>query len=94
MSECSCHTGHPESNHEQCCGHFEGRDPDCSYHGDGSGPTPLRHHVRKAREYNYFRVMAVNNLLELLGVEHPTNSQLELANRVVEHIERYGASKH
>jgi hypothetical protein len=37
MIECTCHreTG---TNHEQCCGHDEGRDPDCPFHGDGSGP--------------------------------------------------------
>lgn len=41
MAECNCHRGYPESNHEGCCGHDEGRNPDCPFHGDGSGPGAI-----------------------------------------------------
>jgi hypothetical protein len=37
-AECSCHHEYSRHNHEECCGHDEGRDPDCPFHGDGSGP--------------------------------------------------------
>jgi hypothetical protein len=33
--ECSCHRQVARS-HELCCGHDEGRDPNCPFHGDGS----------------------------------------------------------
>jgi len=34
---CTCHRDeHPEHGHELCCGHEDGRDPNCPYHGDGS----------------------------------------------------------
>jgi hypothetical protein len=36
--DCTCHRGYPGSNHEGCCGHDDGRDPNCPQHGDGSGP--------------------------------------------------------
>lgn len=35
MSECTCHNEY-SPDHELCCGHSEGRDPDCPYHGDGT----------------------------------------------------------
>ena len=35
--ECTCHREVLDS-HEACCGHDEGRCPDCPFHGDGSGP--------------------------------------------------------
>lgn len=34
---CTCHR-EATTSHEACCGHDEGRDPDCPQHGDGSGP--------------------------------------------------------
>ena len=34
-TECLCHRP-PGVNHELCCGHDEGRNPDCPFHGDGS----------------------------------------------------------
>jgi hypothetical protein len=34
--ECSCHREYSRWNHEECCGHEDGRDPDCPIHGDGS----------------------------------------------------------
>lgn len=34
-SECECHY-EPGSNHEACCGHEGGRNPNCPIHGDGS----------------------------------------------------------
>lgn len=34
-TECTCHRG--SGNHEQCCGHDYGRDPNCPNHGDGYG---------------------------------------------------------
>lgn len=33
---CTCHRENDKNNHELCCGHPEGRDPDCPQHGDGS----------------------------------------------------------
>lgn len=35
MVECQCHkeTG---TNHEQCCGYTDGRNPNCFFHGDGT----------------------------------------------------------
>lgn len=32
--ECICHN-EPGINHESCCGHEDGRSPDCPIHGDG-----------------------------------------------------------
>ncbi len=32
-SECSCHR--EGGSHELCCGHPDGRDPNCPQHGDG-----------------------------------------------------------
>lgn len=32
--ECQCHN--ELGSHELCCGHDEGRNPDCPIHGDGS----------------------------------------------------------
>lgn len=34
MRECECHR--ESGSHELCCGHPEGRNPDCPLHGDGS----------------------------------------------------------
>jgi hypothetical protein len=34
--ECSCHREYSRWNHEECCGHEEGRNPNCPLHGDGS----------------------------------------------------------
>jgi hypothetical protein len=31
---CECHR--ESGSHETCCGHAEGRNPDCPFHGDGS----------------------------------------------------------
>lgn len=31
---CSCH--HETGSHELCCGHDQGRNPNCPIHGDGS----------------------------------------------------------
>ena len=31
---CTCHG--ESGSHEACCGHEDGRDPDCRFHGDGS----------------------------------------------------------
>lgn len=33
---CTCHR-EQTSSHELCCGHDEGRNPDCPIHGDGYG---------------------------------------------------------
>jgi hypothetical protein len=35
---CTCHTDPDVREHELCCGHPQGRDPDCPIHGDGGGP--------------------------------------------------------
>lgn len=40
MTECVCHDygrQHHDS-HESCCGHDDGRNPDCPIHGDGTTP--------------------------------------------------------
>lgn len=34
MNDCTCHRP-ANVNHELCCGHEQGRDPDCPQHGDG-----------------------------------------------------------
>jgi hypothetical protein len=46
-----------------------------------------------ARQYNYFRVKAVENMLELLDIADPTPEQLELANRLVTNIAFYTRSQ-
>jgi len=33
--QCSCHN--EAGSHELCCGHEDGRSPDCTLHGDGAG---------------------------------------------------------
>lgn len=35
VPECSCHIERLAS-HDACCGHDDGRDPNCPFHGDGS----------------------------------------------------------
>lgn len=35
LGVCTCHREATRS-HELCCGHDEGRDPNCPFHGDGS----------------------------------------------------------
>ena len=35
IPECLCHR-EAGSNHELCCGHEDGRNPDCEIHGDGT----------------------------------------------------------
>lgn len=42
---CTCHNDF-STTHEACCGHDDGRDPDCPYHGDGSGPNAVREDIR------------------------------------------------
>jgi hypothetical protein len=37
VTDCECHHEATDS-HESCCGHEDGRSPDCPIHGDGSGP--------------------------------------------------------
>ena len=37
---CECHT--ESGPHDLCCGHEDGRNPDCPTHGDGSGPNAIR----------------------------------------------------
>lgn len=41
MTDCECHFEVTDS-HETCCGHEDGRNPDCPTHGDGSGPRSRR----------------------------------------------------
>ena len=36
--ECTCHRDSDNGSHELCCGHDEGRDPNCPIHGDGTQP--------------------------------------------------------
>lgn len=43
--------------------------------------------------YNYFRERAIANLFLLLMIQHPTPEQREQAERVIDCIERYTASK-
>lgn len=33
-SDCECHR--ESGSHDLCCGHDEGRNPDCPRHGDGT----------------------------------------------------------
>lgn len=40
--DCTCHR--EIVSHELCCGHDEGRDPDCPRHGDGYGREPACEH--------------------------------------------------
>jgi hypothetical protein len=35
-AQCTCHNEPTEKTHEMCCGHPEGRSPNCPLHGDGS----------------------------------------------------------
>src|SRR6516165_5220557 len=35
LNNCTCHHENTDS-HELCCGHEDGRDPNCPIHGDGS----------------------------------------------------------
>lgn len=39
MTDCECHR--ETGNHELCCGHLEGRNPDCPRHGDRSPSSVL-----------------------------------------------------
>ena len=41
MATCECHFEATDS-HDGCCGHEDGRNPDCPIHGDGSGPNAIR----------------------------------------------------
>ena len=43
MIDCECH--HETGSHSLCCGHDEGRSPDCPIHGDGSGPRAVPHRL-------------------------------------------------
>jgi len=41
--ECTCHRdSDPKTGHELCCGHDNGRDPDCPRHGDGANDQQSR----------------------------------------------------
>lgn len=46
--ECSCHTEHLKS-HEACCGHENGRNPDCSIHGDNGRIWVTEAYANQAR---------------------------------------------
>ena len=46
MTACTCHNDF-STTHESCCGHDDGRDPDCPYHGDGSGPGAIHSPIRR-----------------------------------------------
>jgi hypothetical protein len=50
MTACECHR--ETGSHELCCGHPEGRNPDCPTHGDGSGPNAVHQPVGFARWHN------------------------------------------
>ena len=49
--------------------------------------------ISKKRQYNYFQVKAVMELLLLLGITHPSAEQKEMAYRFTESHERFMRSK-
>ena len=46
VKNCTCHR--ESGSHEACCGHDQGRDPDCPFHGDGFGPHALHQPIRRS----------------------------------------------
>lgn len=44
-AECLCHK--ESGSHELCCGRDGGRNPDCSLHGDGSGPVSIEKLIKE-----------------------------------------------
>jgi hypothetical protein len=62
---CECHR--EAGSHELCCGHDQGRNPDCSIHGDGGCPEETGQiiTVKQAAEMLKVSGMTIRRLIDM-----------------------------